>query len=115
MVLPQRFFGLILAALLALTAQQMAVARGQTMVAGQVVVCTGQGPVTVTLDANGKPTGRVHLCPDCALRLIVALDAEPLVLMRQVRLVRAWFAVTVTRGVTPPALSPLARGPPVLV
>lgn len=60
----------VLALLLVLTAQAMAVARGMP---GAVVLCTGTGPVTVLTDAEGQPVGPAHICPDCTLSLIVAL------------------------------------------
>ncbi|MDX1823017.1 MAG: hypothetical protein R3197_19165 [Paracoccaceae bacterium] len=63
----------VLALLLVLTAQAMAVARGMPGVAGAVVLCTGTGPVTVLTDAEGQPVGPAHICPDCTLSLIVAL------------------------------------------
>lgn len=57
---------------LVLTSQTMAMARGAQGPAGQVVLCTGTGPVTVLIDAEGQPTGPVHICPDCALGLFDA-------------------------------------------
>lgn len=71
------FAALALALLLVLTAQSMAVARGMPGAAGSVVLCTGSGPVTVLTDAEGQPLGPAHICPDCALSLIVTL-AHPL-------------------------------------
>lgn len=71
----------LLAVILALTSVTMAVARGQTRVAGQVVLCSGYGVVIVHLDAAGNPVdgpeGRpgeaVHLCPDMVLAMLAAL------------------------------------------
>lgn len=63
----------MLAVLLALTSVQMAVARGSAAPAGTMVLCVGGGVVTVSVDAEGNPTGPVHLCPDCVMSLIVAL------------------------------------------
>ena len=63
----------MLALLLVLTAQAMAVARGMPGVAGAMVLCTGSGPVAVLTDAEGQPVGPAHICPDCTLSLIVAL------------------------------------------
>ncbi|MRU16279.1 hypothetical protein FDP25_12625 [Roseovarius sp. A21] len=67
------YLGFALALLLALTSQTMAVARGAPAPVGQAVLCTGTGPVTVLVDADGQPTGQVHICPDCALGLFNAL------------------------------------------
>mgnify|MGYP001244144400 CR=1 FL=1 len=53
-------------------------ARGQVRVGGQVaVLCSGGGLVQVTLDAEGVPTGRQHICPDLALSLLAAFDLAP--------------------------------------
>ena len=74
MMTPLRpILALCLCALLALTSQTMAVARGALAPAGTMVLCTGTGPVTVLVDADGKPTGAVHICPDCALGLFDAV------------------------------------------
>lgn len=68
------YLGLALCLLLALTSQSMAVARGAPGPTGQVVLCTGTGPVTILVGADGQPTGAVHICPDLALGLFAALD-----------------------------------------
>jgi len=73
---------LCLCTLMALTSQTMAVARGAPAPAGTMVLCTGTGPVTVLVDAEGKPTGAVHICPDCALGLFHALLIGPHVMPR---------------------------------
>ncbi|AKS46855.1 hypothetical protein SAMN05444287_1979 [Octadecabacter temperatus] len=71
-----RILTLTLALLIAVTSQQMAMARGMARDAsGQVILCTGQGVMTVTLDAQGEPMGPVHICPDCALTLMAFADA----------------------------------------
>jgi hypothetical protein len=59
------YLGIALALLLVLTSQTMAIARGAAPPVDQLVLCTGAGSVTVLLDAEGKPTGQVHICPDC--------------------------------------------------
>ena len=59
--------GVLLSVLLALTAHSMAMARGATAATGQMVICTGTGPVTVYTDAEGAPTDAPHICPDCIL------------------------------------------------
>ena len=64
-----------LIAVLVLTAQSMAVARGTAMSVGQIVLCTGTGPITVNVDKNGQPVGSAHICPDCALSELAAVDA----------------------------------------
>ena len=65
-----------LALLLALTSQSMAVARGASAATGQMVLCTGAGPVAVFTDAAGNPTSAPHICPDSALNLVVSLEIQ---------------------------------------
>ena len=84
-----RLLAVLLAVLVAATSQQMALARGvATNAAGEVILCTGQGVVTVTVDAQGNPIGPVHICPDCALsfmdHLAVIAVAEPGVVHMQI-------------------------------
>ncbi|MDR9427513.1 MAG: hypothetical protein RI538_11835 [Salibaculum sp.] len=64
----------LLALLVALTAQQLAVARGQPQAAGQVALCADGSIVMVTVGHDGTPIGPAHICPDVALGLMVALD-----------------------------------------
>ncbi|NIY77992.1 hypothetical protein HCZ23_00710 [Celeribacter sp. HF31] len=64
----------LVALLLIVTSQSMAVARGTMRDAtGAVVLCTGTGPITVLTDADGQPIGPTHICPDCALSVIAGL------------------------------------------
>lgn len=71
-----RFLTFTLALLIAVTSQQMAMARGTMKdAAGQVVLCTGHGVQTITIDRNGDPIDVVHICPDCALTFAAAIDA----------------------------------------
>lgn len=73
-----RFLTLSLALLIAVTSQQMAVARGVMFdAAGQVVICTGEGVRTVAIDHNGAPIEIVHICPDCALTLAADFSEPP--------------------------------------
>jgi hypothetical protein len=106
---------LLLALLLALTSGTMAVARGQATAVGTLVLCTGQGVVAVPVDAEGKPTGAAHICPDCALSLFAALSAPP---PGPVRPAAAVMPVSVASGVSllprRPGAAPRARGPPSL-
>ena len=56
--------------MLVVTSLSMAVARGAPGPAGQLVICTGSGPVMINVDAEGQPTGAAHICPEAALSLI---------------------------------------------
>ncbi len=63
--------GLVLALMVALTSQSMALARGQMYDAsGAMVICTGTGPVSVLVDREGQPVERAPICPDCAFSFL---------------------------------------------
>ncbi|MEX0328091.1 MAG: hypothetical protein AB3N07_05160 [Ruegeria sp.] len=64
---------LVLSALLGLTGQSIAATRGMDRAAGQMVLCTGAGPVVVYVDDQGQPTRPPHYCPDYALSLLGAI------------------------------------------
>ena len=69
---------LCLVLLIAVTSQQMALARGTMKdAAGQIILCTGQGVHTVVVDHQGNPIEVVHICPDCALTAPVPADRAP--------------------------------------
>lgn len=67
---------MILSCLVILTGQGVAVSRGVDRAAGQMVLCTGHGPVVVYVDDEGQPTSAPHFCPDYALALLGAVLAE---------------------------------------
>ena len=79
----------LMALILVLTGQTMAVARGATGPAGSMVLCTGTGPITILVDENGQPIGPRHICPDCSLSLFAALGPVQTLLPRPSR----WQAV----------------------
>lgn len=115
-----RIVSLTLALLIAVTSQQMAMARGMMKDAsGQVVLCTGTGPVTVTLDARGEPLngtgGPVHICPDCALTLMAFVDAATAVCSPVVHI--QTLTQTPVRALQIPVIptETHARGPPQIV
>jgi len=63
---------MLLAVMLVTTSGAMAIARGQTKdAAGNIIICTGHGPMSIVVDAGGEPIGPAHICPDCAL---IAVD-----------------------------------------
>ncbi|HRO16411.1 MAG TPA: hypothetical protein PLL33_15505 [Paracoccus sp. (in: a-proteobacteria)] len=73
-----RALHLALILVLAFTGLSLGAARGQTQIAGQVVLCAG-GAITVQLvDRDGQPVERVQICPDMALSLLSALDSPPM-------------------------------------
>lgn len=108
------FLAIALAVMLAATSLSLAAARGQTRIAGAVVLCSGALYVPGAADAGGDPAGAAHICPDMALSLFSALAlAAPDVPRPFVRAERV--APTEPRQPGPkfkPASA--ARGPPVL-
>ncbi|WP_171235249.1 hypothetical protein [Ruegeria sp. HKCCA6837] len=65
----------VLSLLLVLTGQGLAMSRGMNSAVGQMVLCTGNGPVVVYMDESGQPTAPPHYCPDYALSLMGAIAA----------------------------------------
>jgi len=66
------FVGIILSLAVVLTAHSAAAMRGAQDASGQMVICTGTGPVTIYVDSEGQPTGPPHYCPDCIMHLLDA-------------------------------------------
>jgi hypothetical protein len=67
----------LLAALTLVTSLAAGVARGHSDPFGRMVLCTGQGPVMVYLDEEGRPTAPPELCPDGIVALFAAITAVP--------------------------------------
>lgn len=67
------FAAYLLVLAVALTGYQMAVARAQPAPAGEVVICSGLGLVTVLVDETGAPVSRAHVCPDGLLTLFTSV------------------------------------------
>lgn len=70
------FVAFLLSALFLVTSGAMATVRGQSMMTGQVVICTGAGLKVITVDAENQPASPAHYCPECAL---ASIDLGPLV------------------------------------
>lgn len=97
---------------LALTSLTFGGARGAARPIGQIVLCTGTGPVSVPVDANGQPTGPSHLCPDCLPTLIAGPPATPDT-NRAVTLSRAVWHISAAPAQTGSAFPAFtARAPP---
>ena len=105
----------LLAGVIALTAQSAALARTMPDANGQMVICTGKGPMLVHFDANGDPIDAPQICPECVLTLFAAFDGIDL----QIAPNGAWFAQDLFGlSVSDAELrlgAPKARGPPVLM
>lgn len=78
---PRRAIGLILVLVLALTGQSLSHIALAPDAAAQMVICTGDGPRVVHVDADGQPAAPPHHCPDCALFLVVVTPPPILVPM----------------------------------
>jgi hypothetical protein len=102
---------LLLSLLLFLTAEQLALARGQGA-AGTAVICTGAGVLTVALDAAGRPEGPPRACPDGVLS--VAGTAVPPAVAGMVlsAFLRELPDAAVAAGPILPRVRPPVRGPP---
>ncbi|WP_339108996.1 hypothetical protein [Thioclava sp. GXIMD4216] len=109
------FLILFLAAVFALTSVEFASARGQTRAAGQIVLCSGQGLVTVTVDANGTPIRHVKICPDMALALLASLVPTAPALIRPEGMHRFAPAPITARLRGTHSVPPKARDPPASV
>lgn len=105
--------GLLLALVLGVSSVTMAVARGHAAAQGTaMVICTGYGLVTVTLDAQGNPTGPVHPCPDCVAGMAALAVAPAVVPVLALRRGRAARAMARPVPVARPRRARRARGPP---
>lgn len=115
MTVIRSIFTVALALLVALTSQQLAVARGQPHAAGQVEICSGDGVMVVAVDKDGNPVGPAHICPDVALALMAALDLPGLVAAHPVHMQRIGYAIDDHDAVSLIHITAYARGPPLAV
>jgi len=102
----------LLALLVAVTAIHVGSLRGQAKAAGSIVLCTGTGPVSIAVDADGQPVGPAHVCPDCVLSVLAAVDAPAAALHRCPTGRRLSFAAARVAGRSRAGACPRARGPP---
>lgn len=107
--------GLLLALVLSVTAQSMAVARGGAPSTGVMVLCIAGTVQRVLVDDSGAPAAPRHICPDCALSLLLAVAETP-----PAALGRIWTRQAPARVLRQMAkgrrrAARLARGPPVPV
>ncbi|MGS4947166.1 hypothetical protein ACVDG3_16945 [Meridianimarinicoccus sp. RP-17] len=106
------FLSVLLALVIALTAIHAGAMRGQAKAAGSIVLCTGTGPVSVAVDADGQPVGPVHVCPDCVMSLLAAVDAPSPVPHAAAPARRLSFAQAGVALRSRAVVGPRARGPP---
>lgn len=110
-----RFIAALMIAVIALTAQSAAHARAMSDAGGQMIICTGAGPVMVYMDEDGQPTEAPHICPDYALSLLFDLQTGSLELARTA----TWEILAFDSRRSAPLSSHFgtaqARGPPSLM
>jgi len=112
-ILVQRLIAVVLAVSLTVMGLAAAMARGQVLAGGQVVVlCSGGGLVQITLGADGAPTGDSHLCPDLAASLLAAYDLAVPEVARPDGLAEALEPAPARRLSHAPRAVSRARGPP---
>lgn len=72
-----RFLRISLAVMLALvvtlTGHVSASVKGSRDATGQMVICSGSGPVIIYTDEDGQPAQAPHYCPDCVMHLLDAV------------------------------------------
>lgn len=108
----------LVALVLALTGQTVALARVQIATGPTIVICSGDGPIEITLDADGNPQpakAGVHVCPDCILHIIAAPDMAQPALERPAARSHPVVPVPVQLSTTLAAPPSCARGPPAAV
>jgi hypothetical protein len=110
------FSGLLLALTLSVGSLQMALARTAPVPVGEMVLCTGNGPITVAVDADGNPTGQVHYCPESAAVSFAALEIGAAVLPQPAGLALPLQGAARTETTTPQAsICPQSREPPLSI
>ncbi|MFV0358452.1 hypothetical protein [Tropicimonas sp.] len=65
--------GLFLAFVLTISTFGIGMARGHLPVAGEMIICAGEGAVSVTVDVAGRPVQRLMLCPEKSGLLLTAV------------------------------------------
>lgn len=112
MTLLRPMLALCLSLALLATGQLMASARGQ-LAAGPVEICSVDGLVTVTLDAQGQPTGPAHLCPDLVLGFFADAGLPFVLPAPAPRIIPVTHVLAQAFSQPRPVPIPGARGPPV--
>ena len=111
----RRYVALALVAVLVLTGHSMAVARGMPGVAGYAELCLSEAAVMVPVDADGKPTGPPHICPDFAASVFSWVESAGVAVgpvtgaARSLRILRGRYVEAIR------SVAVNARAPPVVV
>lgn len=93
-------------------AMQMRASPGPVGPSGQMVICTGQGPVMVQVGADGQPTGAVHICPDCMVHALSSVLPQSLPVVRAVSVSMVHIESPDSLVGTHARTTPQARAPP---
>ena len=104
-----------LALLLALTGQSMAAARGAPDPSGQMVICSGSGPVAPDAGHDSQPAEPPPYCPDCALHVLDGVAPPDLLCDRAETFVRHRTGFAALLWAERFRTAATARGPPVFV
>jgi hypothetical protein len=107
-----RCLRILLAAIIALTSQQLALARGQSVAANEVALCLGGGLVTIAVDIDGNPVGPPHVCPDGVLSMAFALLHAGKAEFTATARPTVFLPIPATARLTQGWLEPQARAPP---
>ncbi len=93
----------------------MAMARNQPRAMGEIELCTGYGLVSVSVDANGDPTGPLMPCPDATMALAALTDVALPVILTPGDLSHMQFQLRdLASTVLPVRTHAQSRAPPVL-
>lgn len=103
--------GLIFAAALVLGGVSTAMTRAHAQVYSDVVICSDQGNVTLTLDADGTPVQAARHCPECTVTFSMLPAFLPAVVPEQQASPARW-AVVPQRIRTRAVSDRHARAPP---
>jgi hypothetical protein len=106
------YLALTLALMIALTGHVSASVKGARDASGQIVICSGNGAVTLYVDDEGQPTTAPHFCPDCVMHLLDAVASPDAMALRPYggqAFDRIWETPVLTHRV---ALDAMARAPP---
>jgi len=66
------YLTLFLVLAVTLTAHSAGALQGVRDATGQIVICSGSGPLVIYVDSDGQPARAPHDCPDC---ITLGMDA----------------------------------------
>ena len=108
------YAGIVLALMLAFTSRSMAAACGMLNAAGEIILCTSEGIVSVAVDENGQPVEAPHICPDCAMSLFAFVADTSALPLRPLGSVETLSPVGAAHRASMQEVPATARGPPMV-